>query len=108
MPDRHLGRAWVVLALALALHVADEAANDFLAIYNPNVRAIRARFPFLPLPTFTFETWLTGLILGIALLLALSPLATPHPVAAQTPDPNMEPGHLWLVHARQASYGAYK
>jgi Protein of unknown function with HXXEE motif len=63
------------MAVVLALHVTDEAATDFLSVYNPAVRAIRARLPFLPLPTFTFGVWLTGLILGILLLLALSPLA---------------------------------
>jgi hypothetical protein len=63
------------MAVVIALHVTDEAATDFLSVYNPAVYAIRARLPFLPLPTFTFRVWLTGLILGILLLLALSPLA---------------------------------
>jgi hypothetical protein len=63
------------MAVVIALHVTDEATTDFLSVYNPAVRAIRARLPFLPLPTFTFGVWLTGLILGILLLLALSPLA---------------------------------
>jgi hypothetical protein len=69
------GWAWVGFALALAVHVADEAAHDFLSFYNPAVRAIRARLPFLPLPTFTFARWIGGLIAGIAILLLLSPLA---------------------------------
>ena len=69
------GRAWVALTAALGLHVADEAAHDFLATYNPAVRAIRARLPFLPLPTFTFEAWLTGLGIAVAVLASLSPLA---------------------------------
>jgi hypothetical protein len=69
------GRAWVALCLALALHVTDEALTDFLSVYNPTVRAIRQRLPFLPLPTFTFRVWLTGLILAIILLLALSRFA---------------------------------
>jgi len=73
--DNRFGRAWVTLALALALHVADEAANDFLAVYNPAVRAVRDRFPLLPLPTFTFPVWLAGLIVAVMILLALSPLA---------------------------------
>jgi hypothetical protein len=73
--NRRFGIAWVMFALALAVHVTDEAMHDFLSIYNPNARAIRARFPFLPLPTFTFQTWLTLLIAGIILLLFLSPLA---------------------------------
>lgn len=69
------GIAWVAFAVAVAVHVADEAAHDFLSVYNPAVRAIRARVPFLPIPTFTFPVWIGGLIAGIALLLALSPLA---------------------------------
>jgi len=51
---RH-GLAWVLLTLALAAHVVDEAVNDFLSFYNPAVQAIRQVAPFLPLPTFTFE-----------------------------------------------------
>lgn len=69
------GIAWVAFALAVAVHVADEAAHDFLSVYNPIVRAIRARLPFLPIPTFRFSVWIGGLIAGIVLLLALSPLA---------------------------------
>jgi hypothetical protein len=75
MPQRNFGRAWAALALALALHVADEAANDFLSVYNPAAAAIRDRFPFLPLPVFTFPVWLGGLIAAVVILLALSPLA---------------------------------
>jgi hypothetical protein len=74
-PHRHFGMAWVAFALALAVHVADEATHDFLSTYNPSVRAIRARLPFLPLPTFSFPVWLTLLIAGILLLLCLSPFA---------------------------------
>jgi hypothetical protein len=69
------GVAWVVLCGALAIHVADEALTDFLSVYNPAVRAIRARFPFLPLPTFTGPVWLGGLISAILLLASLSPAA---------------------------------
>ena len=73
--SRRFGIAWVFFALALALHVADEASHDFLSVYNPSVLWIRARVPFLPLPTFTFGSWLTLLIAAICLLLAVSPLA---------------------------------
>ena len=69
------GWAWVALTAAFALHVVDEAVNDFLAVYNPAVLAIRERLPYLPLPAFTFGTWLTGLILAVAALFALSPFA---------------------------------
>ena len=44
-------------------------------MYNPAVRAIRARFPFLPLPIFTFRVWLTGLVLAVLVLASLTPFA---------------------------------
>jgi len=74
-PQRGFGAAWVALALALAVHVADEAVNDFLAIYNPSVIALRERIRFFPMPTFTFEVWISVLIAAVLILLALSPLA---------------------------------
>ncbi len=67
-PERRWGTAWLALAGALALHVVDEAANDFLSFYNPMVERLG-----LPFPTFSFDVWLAGLIVGIVLLLALSP-----------------------------------
>ena len=63
---------WIALCGALAVHVADEALTDFLAIYNPTVLAIRERYPFLPLTTFTFENWLSLLIFAIVALTAAS------------------------------------
>jgi hypothetical protein len=69
------GIAWVALCLALAVHVTDEALTDFLSVYNPAVQAIRRKLPFLPLPTFSFEVWLAGLISAVILLLLLSPSA---------------------------------
>jgi len=69
------GVAWLALCVALAIHVADEALTDFLSVYNPAVRAIRARFPFLPLPTFTFRGWLMGLVLAVVVLASLAPFA---------------------------------
>ena len=47
---RKLGIAWIAIWAALALHVADEAANGFLFIYNPTVTALRERFGFWPMP----------------------------------------------------------
>src|SRR6185437_12182316 len=72
---RRLGLAWIFLWLALALHVADEAANGFLFVYNPTVTALRERLGFWPMPTFTFEVWFTGLTVGILILAALTPFA---------------------------------
>ncbi len=71
----HLGPAWVLMALSLAAHVADEALTGFLVVYNPTVRVLRARLGFWPMPTFEFRDWLTGLIVGVIILLALSPFA---------------------------------
>ena len=75
MSSKRFGYAWLAFALAVAVHVFDEATHDFLATYNPTVRAIREQLPFLPLPTFSFPVWLGGLIAGIVLLLCLTPLA---------------------------------
>ena len=69
------GLAWAVLCAAFAIHVADEALTDFLSVYNPAVRAIRARFPFLPLPIFSFRVWLTGLVAAVLGLASLTPAA---------------------------------
>jgi len=71
----HRGLAWVSLCLALAVHVFDEAMTDFLSVYNPMVQAIRQKFSFFPMPVFTFDVWLTGLIAAIIILLLLSPFA---------------------------------
>lgn len=69
------GIAWVALCIALAVHVMDEAVTDFLSVYNPAVLAIRRQLPFLPLPTFSFDVWLTALIVAVVMLLSLSPFA---------------------------------
>lgn len=65
----------MTLSLALAAHIADEALTDFLAVYNPIVRSARERFGWWPMPTFTFDVWLAGLIAVVALLLLLTPSA---------------------------------
>jgi hypothetical protein len=74
-PNSGYGVPWLLLCGALTIHVVDEALTDFLSVYNPTVRAIRARFPFVPLPTFTFRVWLGGLVTAIVLLLLLTPAA---------------------------------
>ncbi len=61
--------------MVLAVHVTDEALTGFLSVYNPTVLALRAKFGFWPMPTFQFREWLSGLIVGILLLAALSPFA---------------------------------
>ena len=64
--------AWVGLCLALALHVVDEALTDFLSVYNPAVQSIREHVSWLPLPTFTFQIWLGGLIVAVIVLSSLT------------------------------------
>ena len=64
--------AWMALCAALAIHVADEALTGFLDWYNPTVRAIREEYPGLPLPTHTFENWLSLLIFAVVSLTASS------------------------------------
>ncbi len=74
-PDARWRLAWRLLTLALAGHVLDEALNDFLAFYNPAVETLRESLPWLPLPTFTFDAWIAGLVVAILALAALAPLA---------------------------------
>jgi hypothetical protein len=73
-PHVKLGLAWVGLAIAIGLHVTDEALTGFLSVYNPTVIEARHRWSWYPMPTFTFDAWLNGLIVGVILLLFLSPL----------------------------------
>jgi hypothetical protein len=66
---------WLFLSAALALHVLDEAATGFLAIYNPTVLAVRERRPWFPMPTFTFPVWLAGLLAAVIVSFAITPFA---------------------------------
>jgi len=72
IPHAQLFWAWIVLCLALALHVVDEASTRFLSVYNPTVMALRKSRPWLPFPVFTFGVWLAGLVLATVLLLCAS------------------------------------
>ncbi len=71
--NARLGLAWLALCAALALHVTDEALTGFLNVYNPAVLAMRSRYAWFPMPTFTFREWLSGLIFAVVVLFALSP-----------------------------------
>ncbi len=72
LQNRCLARAWILLCLALGLHVFDEATTGFLGVYNPTVLALRERFGWWPMPTFEFREWLAGLIVACVVLFALS------------------------------------
>jgi hypothetical protein len=68
-----LGRAWLALCAALALHVTDEAFTGFLGVWNPTVAALHVRWPWFSMPTFRFDVWLAGLIALVVVLFAASP-----------------------------------
>ena len=68
--------AWVGLAIAIALHGADEALTGFLPAYNRVVDGLRAEHPWVALPTLAFPVWLGGLIVGVSLLLGLTPVVS--------------------------------
>ena len=74
MANRWTGWAWLSLCIALAVHVTDEALGDFLAFYNPLVESVRTRLPSFPMPTFEYQTWITGLVVAVFILLSLTPL----------------------------------
>ena len=69
------GTAWVLLCRAVAVHIMDEALHGFLPLYNRTVHMIRTKVPWLPLPTFTFQLWLAGLIGAVLCAFALTPFA---------------------------------
>lgn len=66
--------AWVLMVSAGAIHVADEAAHGFLSFYNPLVKDLRESLGFWPMPTFSFEVWLIGLIVGVTISFLVTPL----------------------------------
>ena len=66
------GISWVLLCLAFAVNLFDEAIHHFLALYNPIVLSVHGQFSLLPPPTSHFQTWLTVLVIVIVALLALS------------------------------------
>ena len=76
MPIESLHRrwalAWLGLTAALALHVADEALTGFLPLYNEVVSTARESYPWLPFPVFTFDGWLTMLVVAVIALAAFT------------------------------------
>jgi hypothetical protein len=74
-PSPSLGWPWFALCVAFALHIFDEATTGFLAVYNPTVIALRARWGWLPLPTFAIREFLVAMIGVVVICFALTPLA---------------------------------
>lgn len=65
----------MALTAAFAVHVADEVATNAVAFYNPLIRAVRERYPFIPIPIVAVDVWLAGLIAITVVLSMLSVLA---------------------------------
>jgi len=76
---QRFGVTWLFFGYTFAMHVLDEAANDFLSFYNPNVIAIRRVWPSFFMPVFTFQSWAGTLLFAITIWLALAPLAFRRP-----------------------------
>ena len=75
--DKYINRwaiSWVCLAGALGLHVTDEALTGFLPFYNSIITSLSDTYGWVPFPTFTYGQWLGGLITGVVILFALTPL----------------------------------
>jgi hypothetical protein len=69
------GLPWLLLCVAFALHVWDEAAHDFLGYYNATVLTLYGHFSWFPRIDVTFRQWLIGLIVATLFCTALTPFA---------------------------------
>lgn len=66
--------AWLIMMFTIALHVFDEVKTDFLPFYNQLVLQLRQNTGFFPMPTFSFNVWLIGLIVMIVIGFAITPV----------------------------------
>jgi hypothetical protein len=73
--QRGFGFAWLLLCMAFAFHVWDEATHDFLGYFNATVLALYGHFSWFPRMDMTFRGWLLGLLIAIVVLLALTAFA---------------------------------
>jgi hypothetical protein len=69
------GFAWLLLCLAFALHVWDEAVHDFLSYYNATALTLYGHFSWFPRLDMTFGEWITGALVAIVICFALTPFA---------------------------------
>ncbi|MGC8760079.1 MAG: hypothetical protein ACP5UT_13635 [Bryobacteraceae bacterium] len=74
MPWRRsrLHQSWLMLTLALTLHVAEGAVRDYLSFYNPLAMSLRDMMLWTWMPTFTFAAWLGGWIAILAVLYGMA------------------------------------
>lgn len=73
--QRGFGLPWLLLCIAFALHVWDEAAHDFLGYFNATVLTLYGHFSWFPRIDMTYREWLTGLIVAVVICTALTPFA---------------------------------
>jgi len=73
--QRGFGLAWLLLCIAFALHVWDEAVHDFLDYFNATVLTLYGHFSWFPRMDMTYREWLTGLIVAVVACTALTPFA---------------------------------
>jgi len=74
-PKRNLGFPWLVLCLALAVHVAEEIGGGFLPAYQLALESMRRLVPYVELPHVSLTVWLGASIGFVAVLAVLAPLA---------------------------------
>lgn len=72
---RTFGLAWLALCAALAIHIADEAANGFVGLFNQTSHAIAMSPPGLPMPTLSLHLFLILMVPIVLVLFALTPFA---------------------------------
>lgn len=70
-------RSWLGVALALGMHVVDEAMHSFLDWYNPIADSLQVQLGIPFPPTFTFPIWLGGLTLLVLTCVAVTPFFQP-------------------------------
>lgn len=66
--------AWLLLVTSFGLHVLDEAIGGFLPFWNRFVTDTRSQLGFFPAPKFSFDVWLSGLVVAIILGYCMTPL----------------------------------
>jgi hypothetical protein len=69
------GFAWLLLCVAFALHIWDEAAHDFLSYYNATALTLYGHFSWVPRMDMTFPQWIIGALVFIVACVALTPFA---------------------------------
>lgn len=74
MNGSKLSRAWIVSCAALAVHVIDNAATDFVGYYNSTVLALYGHFSWFPRLDIEFRTWIIGAVVVLVVLFALTAL----------------------------------